>query len=177
MQSKKYNDNDTNIAMSKKNRLNTMATKLMGLPPAFRSFAMSKAFGSVIKYAGHSGIRFEELTDDKCVVSIKNKKKVQNHIGGVHAAAMALLAETATGFVFGMNVPDSKLPVIKKMDIDYVKRSTGDMRAVATLSAEDIARIQTEEKGEVTVPVIITDEANVEPIKASMTWAWTAKKR
>lgn len=163
--------------MSKKNQLNTVATKLMGLPPAIRSFAMSKAFGSKIKYAGHSGIRFEELTDKKCVVSIKNKKKVQNHIGGVHAAAMALLAETATGFVFGMNVPGDKLPLIKKMDIDYVKRSTGDMRAIAELSDEQIAKIQSEEKGEVTVPVIITDEANVEPIKANMTWAWTAKRK
>jgi uncharacterized protein (TIGR00369 family) len=163
--------------MSKKNRLNTIASKLMGLPPSIRSFAMSKAFGNVIKYAGHSGIRFEELTSNKCVVSIKNKKKIQNHIGGVHAAAMALLAETATGFVFGMNVPDSKLPVIKKMDIDYVKRSTGNMRAVAELTDEQIETILSADKGEIVVPVVITDEANVEPIKANMTWAWTAKRK
>lgn len=149
----------------------------MGLPPSIRSFAMSKAFGNVIKYAGHSGIRFEELTSNKCVVSIKNKKKVQNHIGGVHAAAMALLAETATGFVFGMNVPDSKLPVIKKMDIDYVKRSTGNMRAVAELTDEQIETILSADKGEIVVPVVITDEADVEPIKANMTWAWTAKRK
>ncbi|NVK36842.1 MAG: DUF4442 domain-containing protein [Gammaproteobacteria bacterium] len=163
--------------MTQANRLSKTAQKLQNLPEFMRSFAMSKAFGSVIKYAGHSGVRFEKLSHNECVVSLKNKKKVQNHIGGIHAAAMALLAETATGFVFGMNVPDSKLPVIKKMDIDYVKRSTGDMRAVATLTDEQIQKIQTEEKGEVTVPVIITDEANVEPIKASMTWAWTAKRR
>ncbi len=163
--------------MTQANRLSKTAQKLQNLPEFMRSFAMSKAFGSVIKYAGHSGVRFEKLSNNECIVSIKNKKKVQNHIGGIHAAAMALLAETATGFVFGMNVPDSKLPVIKKMDIDYVKRSTGDMRAVATLTDEQIQKIQTEEKGEVTVPVIITDEANVEPIKASMTWAWTAKRR
>lgn len=163
--------------MYKSNRLSKTAGKLMGLPHMIRSTAMSKAFGSVIKYAGHSGIRFEELTHEKCVVSIKNKKKVQNHIGGVHAAAMALLAETATGFVFGMNVPDDKLPVIKKMDIDYVKRSTGDMRAVAQLSKEQIEEIQSADKGSITVPVTITDAAGVEPIKASMTWAWTSKKR
>ncbi len=163
--------------MTQANRLSKTAQKLQNLPEFMRSFAMTKAFGSVIKYAGHSGVRFEKLSNNECIVSIKNKKKVQNHIGGIHAAAMALLAETATGFVFGMNVPDSKLPVIKKMDIDYVKRSTGDMRAVATLTDEQIQKIQTEEKGEVTVPVIITDEANVEPIKASMTWAWTAKRR
>ena len=162
--------------MSKKNRLNTVTTKLNNLPDFISSFAMSKIFGSKIKYAGHSGIRFEKLSDNECVVSIRNKKKIQNHIGGVHAAAMALLAETATGFVFGMSVPDSKLPLIKKMNIDYVKRSTGDMRAVAKLSDAQIATILSEEKGEVVVEVLITDEANVEPIKAEMTWAWISKK-
>lgn len=163
--------------MSQANRLSKTAAKLQNLPEFMRSFAMSKAFGGVIKYAGHSGVRFEKLSQNECVVSIKNKKKVQNHIGGIHAAAMALLAETATGFVFGMNVPDSKLPLIKKMNIDYVKRSSGDMRAVATLTDEQIKKIQTEEKGEVIVSVRITDEANIEPINAEMTWAWTGKKR
>lgn len=163
--------------MSQANRLSKTAAKLQNLPEFMRSFAMSKAFGSVIKYAGHSGVRFEKLSHNECIVSLKNKKKVQNHIGGIHAAAMALLTETATGFVFGMNVPDSKLPLIKKMNIDYVKRSTGDMRALATLTDEQIKKIQTEEKGEVVVSVVITDEANAEPINAEMTWAWTAKKR
>ena len=162
--------------MSKQNRLSSTVSKIQRLPEFTHKFAMSKAFGSVIKYAGHSGVRFEVLSESECVVSIKNKKKVQNHIGGIHAAAMALLAETATGFVFGMNVPDNKLPLIKKMDIDYVKRSTGDMKAAASLTQEQIQKIKTEDKGTVVVPVIITDEANVEPIKANMTWAWTSKR-
>jgi len=58
-----------------------------------------------------------------------------------------------------------------------VKRSTGDMRAVAKLSDAQIATILSEEKGEVVVEVLITDEANVEPIKAEMTWAWVSKTR
>lgn len=163
--------------MSQPNQLSKAAEKLQNLPEFMRSFAMSKVFGSKIKYAGHSGIRFEKLSKNECVVTIKNKKKVQNHIGGVHAAAMALLAETATGFVFGMNVPDDKLPLIKKMNIDYVKRSTGNMRAVAQLTDEQVQKINTEEKGEVIVGVTITDDADAEPIHAEMTWAWTGKKR
>ena len=163
--------------MSKKNRLNTIATKLQDLPDFISGYAMSKIFGHTIKYAGHSGVRFEKLTEHECIVSIRNKKKIQNHIGGVHAIAMALITETATGFVFGMSVPDDKLPLIKSMKIDYVKRSTGDMRAVAKLSDEQIKFIKSQERGEIVVEVTITDEANVEPIKAEMTWAWTSKKR
>jgi hypothetical protein len=48
---------------------------------------------------------------------------------------------------------------------------------VATLSAEDRERMRTAEKGEVTVAVVVTDEANAEPIHCTMIWAWTPKRR
>ena len=78
---------------------------------------------------------------------------------------MALLAETATGFVVGINLPDDKLPLIKSLKVDFYKRTKGDMRAVATLTAEDVARITSEPKGELWVPVSVTDESGDEPIK------------
>ena len=93
------------------------------------------------------------------------------------AAAMALLAETATGFCVGMNVPDDKLPLIKTLKVDYHKRSQGDMRAEAKLTPAQIQQLQTQDKGEVTVAVTITDASGQEPIQAEMIWAWVPKKR
>lgn len=52
--------------------------------------------------------------------------KVQNHIGGVHACGMALAAESATGILMGMNVPDSRLPLCKSMTIDFKRRAEGE---------------------------------------------------
>lgn len=146
------------------------------LPANIRATVISKIFGKVVPYVGTSGLLYEELTPERVVVSIKNQRKVQNHINNVHAAAMALLAETATGFIVGMNLPDDKLPLIKSLKVSYYKRTQGDMRAVATLSAEDIARIETEPKGEVLVPVTVTDESGGEPIKCEMLWAWVPKR-
>ena len=90
---------------------------------------------------------------------------------------MALLAESATGFVVGMAVPDSAVPVIKSMKVEYKKRAKGAMEAVATLDAETIERIETTPKGEVLVPVTVTDETGNEPIQCEMIWAWTPKRR
>ena len=146
------------------------------LPANIRATVISKIFGKVVPYVGTSGLLYEELTPERVVVSIKNQRKVQNHINNVHAAAMALLAETATGFVVGMNLPDDKLPLIKSLKVSYYKRTQGDMRAVATLTPEDIARIESEPKGEVLVPVIVTDESGGEPIKCEMLWAWVSKR-
>ena len=108
---------------------------------------------------------------------VKNQKKVQNHIGGVHAICAALLAESATGIVFGMNVPDTCLPLLKSMTINYQRRMQGDLTAVAELSAEQIAEIAANDKGDMQVKVTITDESGQQPIECFMDWAWVSKKR
>ena len=161
---------------AKPNQLTRTVAKLQGLP-LIGAWATSWALGRVVPFVGTAGLRYEVITPQRVVVRIRNQRKVQNHIQGVHAAAMALLAETATGFCVGMNLPDDKLPLIKTMKIDYVRRSQGDMVATAQLRPEQIQQILTQDKGEVTVPVTITDASGQQPIHAEMVWAWVPKKR
>jgi acyl-coenzyme A thioesterase PaaI-like protein len=161
---------------AKPNQLTRTVAKLQGLP-LIGAWATSWALGRVVPFVGTAGLRYEVITPQRVVVRIRNQRKVQNHIQGVHAAAMALLAETATGFCVGMNLPDDKLPLIKTMKIDYVRRSQGDMVATAQLRPEQIQQILTQDKGEVTVPVTITDASGESPIQAEMLWAWVPKKR
>ena len=159
------------------NQIQKLVNATQWLPANLRAKAISKIFGSVVPLVGTAGLIYEELTPERVVVSIRNRRKVQNHIKGVHAAGMALLAETATGFCVGMNVPDDKLPLIKTLKVSYLKRAQGDMKAVAQLRPEQIQQILTQDKGEVTVPVSITDESGQEPIQCEMVWAWVPKKR
>ena len=162
---------------TKPNKLQRIVTKCYQLPTSLQAFALSTVFGRVIKFAGTAGVEVLELKGARSVLRLKNRKKAQNHIGSVHAAATGLLAESATGFLVGIHLPDSKLPLLKQMQIDYIKRSTGDLTAVATLTDEQIAAMHSEDKGEVTVAVTITDSAGIEPVNAKMTWAWIPKKR
>lgn len=159
------------------NQLSGLMSKVDRLPAPVRVKARSLLLGKLVKFVGTAGLAVEELTTQRAVISVKNRTRVQNHIGGVHAAAMALLAETATGFVVGMNVPEDRTPVIKSMKVDFVKRSKGAMRAVAELTPEQVEAIRSTEKGEVTVQVAVTDEAGVEPVICQMIWAWTPKRR
>lgn len=159
------------------NKLGRIAANLSKLPGGLDRVAISLAIGKLVKFAGTSGVEFIEVSTSKVHVRVRNRKKVQNHIGSVHAAAMALLAETATGIVVGMNVPDERTPVIKTMKIDYLKRAKGDMEAVARLSPEDMERIRNTEKGDIIVPVTVTDGEGKEPISCEMTWAWVPKRR
>jgi acyl-coenzyme A thioesterase PaaI-like protein len=159
------------------NQLKRVVESSKWLPANVRATVVSKILGKVVPYVGTTGLLYEEITSERVIVSIRNQHKVQNHIKNVHAAAMALLAETATGFVVGINLPDDKLPLIKSLKVDFYKRTQGDMRAVATLTPEDVARIATEPKGELWVPVTVTDESGNEPIKCEMLWAWVPKAK
>lgn len=162
--------------MTKPNRMQRQLSALQNLPGPLRRRATTFALGRVVPFLSTSGVHFEELTPDTVRVRIANHKKAQNHIGGVHAAAMALLAETATGFVLGMNIPDDKLPLIKSMHIDYVRRSEGAMQATAHFPAEARVRVARDPKGEVTIPVTVTDDSGHAPIEATMVWAWRSKR-
>lgn len=164
--------------MSKPNQLTRTIKKLDFLPPKLQAAAIGRLFGTMVKFFGTAGIGLSEYSNQRVEMVMKNRRKVQNHLGTVHAAAMSLLAESATGFVFGMNLPDDKLPLMKEMTFKYVKRAAkGELVAVAELTEEQIQAIQTQEKGEVTVKVTITDVAGVEPVICDMNWAWIPKKR
>ncbi len=142
-----------------------------------QSFLLTTLFTSKVKFAGTTGVKIKKITHQETILFLKNKKSVQNHIGGIHAVAAAVLAESTTGIVFGMNVPDSRLPLLKSMKINYIRRMQGNLKAVANLTSAQIKVIEQQDKGDVIVPVIITDESGQQPIECEMEWAWVSKKR
>lgn len=163
--------------MPKPNKLLKVVQRIHQLPTVLQSPALTYAFNSQIKYAGTTGIYIQEWSPDRAVVTLANKRHVQNHIKGIHATAMATLAESTTGMVFGLHVPDDRLPLLKRMSVQFVARAEGDLKAVATLPLEFQEQIQKEERGSVMVPVQVTDETGKEPIQCEMEWAWTTKKK
>ena len=163
--------------MAKGNRLSRLVKATSKFPQRVRSALWSKAFGRVVPMVGTARLRYLEVTHSKVVVRIENHKAMQNHIGQVHACAMALIAETATGFVTGMNVPDSSIVLIKSLKVEFKRPSKGAMEATATLTEEQQKMMQHNEKGETLVNVVVRDESGEEPIQCEMLWAWIAKSQ
>jgi acyl-coenzyme A thioesterase PaaI-like protein len=159
------------------NPLRTYVDKVNQYPTWLSGKLMTWLFRFKVKLAGTTGIEVLHTDGKTATYRQRNRRKAQNHIGSVHAAAMALLAESCTGFIVGINLPGDKLPLIKRMDLNYVKRATGDMTAVASLTDEQIALMQTAEKGEVNVKVQVTDATGIEPLECEMIWAWVPKRR
>ena len=163
--------------MAAPNRLQRTLAKLSFLPGPLRKAARNMALRNAVPLTGTAGLDFVELTTSRSEIRIPNKKPVQNHIGGVHAAAMTLVAETATGMVVGMNVRDDCLPLCKGLRVRFRKRSTGGLTAVAMLTPEQRELLASDTKGEVNVAVTVTDEAGETPIECEFVWAWIPKEK
>lgn len=159
------------------NRMHRSILGIKKLPLFLQKRAITWFIGRMVPFIGTANVFFEKMTPEEVVLTLKNRVHVQNHINQVHAAATALLGETATGMVVGMNLPDDKLPLMKTMHINYVRRSSGNLRAVANLNPQELGNMHTQPKGEVVVPLTITDETGTEIVKCEMTWAWITKKK
>jgi acyl-coenzyme A thioesterase PaaI-like protein len=159
------------------NRLARTLAKLDLVPAPLRQHARNFVLRRAVPFTGTARLDFAVMTPEKVEIAIANERRVQNHIQGVHAAAMTLLAETATGMVVGMNVRDDALPLAKELRVQFKRRTQGDMRAVAALTQQQRQLMQSQDKGEVVVPVTVTDASGEAPIVCEFIWAWVPAKK
>lgn len=163
--------------------VNNQFTKLLAvtkyLPAGVRTTILSKAFGKIVPYVGTTGVYYETVEPNKVVVSLNNNKAVQNHIGSVHAVAVTLLAETATGFILGINLPADRVLLIKSYAVNFYRPlKKGQIAAIATLTDEQRLTILDTPKGEMVIPCVIKDresDSDRDSIVVEMTWAWIPK--
>lgn len=74
----------------------------------------------------------------------------ENHVGGVYAGAMFTLAEIPGGALFFTSFDETRFyPLIKKMEIQFLRPARTDVSVEASLSEEEIRRVKSElaEKG------------------------------
>jgi acyl-coenzyme A thioesterase PaaI-like protein len=154
------------------NRLERQLDRLNDVPAFARPWFRSVVLRRAVPFTGTAKLHYEEMSPGAVQIFVANDHIVRNHIGGVHAMASTLAAETATGMVMGMNVRDDCIPVVKDMRVQFKKRGQGAMRAIATLSDVQRELIRSTTKGEVTVAVTVTDESGNQPIECEFVWAW-----
>ncbi|WP_343316473.1 DUF4442 domain-containing protein [Acinetobacter soli] len=163
--------------MAQTNRLAKLVKATSKFPKGLRSTLWSKAFGRIVPMVGTANIRYLEVDQHHVKVRLENQRNMQNHIKGLHAAAMALLAETATGFLTGLHVPDDRILLIKSLHVDYLKVVQGGLTATAQLSLKQQRFIAEHDKAELSIPVTVVDDAGVEAIRCEMIWAWLPKRK
>ncbi|WP_371280790.1 hotdog fold domain-containing protein [Dokdonella sp.] len=77
----------------------------------------------------------EVLEPGRCVVRLRQRRSIQNHIGTVHAIAMCNAAELAGGMATEVTIPGSMRWIPKGMSVRYLKKALGELHATARVQA------------------------------------------
>lgn len=122
-------------------------------------------------YFGTISPRFHELAPGLCHVSMKKRRRVENHIGTVHALAMGNLCELAAGVLMEATTPNHMRWIPKGMQIRYVAKAPTDISAMARIEAVCWSEAQ-----DVIVPVTVTDMDGNEVVRADITMYVSPKR-
>lgn len=128
-----------------------------------------------VPYFGSISPRFEELEHGRAVVTVRNRRKVHNHIGTVHAIACCNAAELAAGTMTDASVPKSHRWIPVGMTVRYLHKATTDLRAVAEATLPDDA--DTRDNFDWTIPVGVYDTNGTEVVHADITMRVSRKPR
>ena len=97
----------------------------------------------------------KELTMNRCVVFMKKRRAVTNHLKTVHAIAMCNMAELAGGLMTEVSLPKNKRWIPSGMTVKYLKKAKTNLTAIA-----DGNELDWNTDGGIEVPVSITDDNN-----------------
>ena len=120
------------------------------------SWLFSKAVCFKAPYFGSIAPRITRLENGRCEATIKDQRRVHNHIGTVHAIALCNLAELCAGVMTDASLPTGMRWIPKGMTVQYLKKATGRMHAVA---APTIPLVTSESGYELPVNVDVFDPA------------------
>ncbi len=76
--------------------------------------------------------RIVSLAPGRGEATLRHRRRVTNHLGTVHAIALCNLAEFVAGLTTEASLPASMRWIPRAMEVDYLKKARGRMRAVAT---------------------------------------------
>ncbi|MGE0527049.1 MAG: hotdog fold domain-containing protein [Bdellovibrionales bacterium] len=128
--------------------------KLKTLPFGLGLWIFSRVLCIKAPYFSSIHPTFTELSPGRGEAAFKNRRKVRNHLGGVHAIAMANLCEFVAGVTLEVTLPSSHRWIPKSMKINYLAQATTDVRARASIDLGDLP-----DKGIQNVCVEVTDAA------------------
>ena len=116
--------------------------------------------------------RIEALAPGRCVVRVRDRRRVRNHIGSVHAIAMCNAAELAAGLATDATIDAMHRWIPKAMQVNYLKAARGTLTATASVPAIDA----NENGSECPVAVAVRDAAG-ETVFSAVVSMWITPRR
>lgn len=112
----------------------TLWNKVGPLPLGTRLFSV--LFAQKAPYFASIRPRFTVIEPNRAELLIPKRRRVQNHLGTVHAIALCNGLEAAMGALAEATIPADKRWIPKGMEVRYTAKAAGDVTCVAETDAE-----------------------------------------
>jgi uncharacterized protein (TIGR00369 family) len=121
--------------------------------------------GWMTPYSGTIGARVAELEPGWCRVTLRDRRRVRNHLKSVHAMALANVAEMASGLAVLVGLPKGVQGIVTGFSISYHKKARGLLTAECRTGGLNVTAEQ-----EYEAAVAITDRQGDVVARATARW-------
>jgi len=118
-----------------------------------------------IPYTGSVRPRVEALQPGYARISIRQHRAIEQHLGSIHAVALANLAEFTSGAAMSTALPAGYRGIVTRMSIEYLKKARGTVTAEARTSLPDLS-VEAEHE----FVSEVRDAQNAVVARATVTW-------
>lgn len=143
---------------------------MQSFPAGDRLFSF--ALGHIAPYSGSISARVEVLSPGHARVSMKDRRKVRNHLKSIHAIALINLGEIASGLAVLSTIPDTMRGILRGIEAEYVKKARGKLTATANFELPS----EIDDNSPVRVTAVLTNEAGDVVTRVHATWLLGYKK-
>jgi acyl-coenzyme A thioesterase PaaI-like protein len=119
----------------------------------------------MIPYTGSVSPRVEILEPGHARISITQRRRLEQHLGSIHAIALMNVAEFASGAAMTTALPAGYRGIVTKMTIEYFKKARGTVTAESRPVLPDLTV-----EGEYDFTSVITDQKGDRIALATVRW-------
>lgn len=142
----------------------------------FYRWLLNRLLGRLVPFNRPHGFAIERIEADRIVTRAPNRRINHNHIRGIHACAIATLAEFSSGLVLLSRLDPTRFRLIMaRIEIDYLFQARQEILATTILDVGQVQeqileRLQDADAVSFTQETLVEDRQGHTVAKAHITW-------